>query len=89
MKPVKIYQDCVVCEIGKRAKIFMDKQWWTTSVVQTRRDTPQGLPRFETKNTLYQPDAHDGGDPLNFDYWTDKMEKALLDLNDPYEHGGY
>ena len=77
-KPVRSYQDCAVCDIGKSAKIFMKGTWWTTSVVQNRRDTPQGLPRFETMNTIYSPDAHDGGDPLNNDY-KDTREKVNLD----------
>jgi hypothetical protein len=77
MKPTKVYQDCAVCDIGKSAKIFMNGSWWTTSVVLARRDTPQGLPRFETMNTIYTPDAHDGGDPLNLDY-KDFHEKANL-----------
>ena len=72
MKPVRIYQDCAVCDLGKPAKIFMDKVWWTTTRVLNRRDTPQGLPKFETLNTIYQPDAHDGGDPLNKDYTREK-----------------
>jgi hypothetical protein len=99
-KPVRVYQDCAVCDIGKSAKIFFNGTWWTTSVVLERRDTPQGLPRFETMNTVYSPDAHDGGDPLNFDYWTGSNEKINLGnpfrerfVNDEflaaYDFGGY
>jgi hypothetical protein len=72
MKPVKIYQDCAVCDLGKPAKIFMNKLWWTTTPVLNRRDTPQGMPKFETHNTIYQPDGYDGGDPLNKDYTSEK-----------------
>lgn len=78
MKPVRIYQDCAVCDIGKPAKIFMSYVWWTTTPVLAKRDTPEGLPRFETRNTIYQPAAHDGGDPLNLDY-KDTREKVNLD----------
>lgn len=59
----------------------MDKVWWTTSVVIERRDTPQGLPRFETKNSLYTPDAHDGGDPLNKDY---EVSREKVNLDNPF-----
>ena len=79
MKPVAIYQDCAVCDLGKPARVFMKGHWWTTTPVVERRDTPQGLPRFETRNTVYQPDAHDGGDPLNQDYEVPKSE--VLNLN--------
>jgi hypothetical protein len=81
-KPVRKYQDCAVCDIGHSAKIFMNKVWWTTSVVLDRRDTPEGLPRFETMNTIYTPDAHDGGDPLNRDYEVSKREK--VNLSNPF-----
>ncbi len=77
-KPVKIYQDCAVCNIGKPAKIFFQGTWWTTTIVLTRRDTPQGIPRFETLNTIYTPDAHDGGDPLNLDYKTGTPREKVL-----------
>jgi hypothetical protein len=77
-KPVKIYQDCAVCDTGKSARIFFQGAWWRTSTVLDRRDTPQGLPRFETMNTIYSPDLHDGGDPLNTDY-KDTREKVNLD----------
>jgi hypothetical protein len=59
----------------------MDKHWWTTTPVQERRDTPQGLPRFETLNTIYTPDAHDGGDPLNKDY---EAHREKANLNNPF-----
>ena len=75
---MRVYQDCAVCDIGKSAKIFFQGAWWTTSVVLDRRDTPRGLPRFETMNTVYTPGAHDGGDPLNLDY-KDTREKVNLD----------
>ena len=72
MKPVKVYQDCAVCDIGRPAKVFFAGTWWTTTPVIERRDTPEGLPRFETWNTIYQPDTHDGGDTLNKDYAIEK-----------------
>jgi hypothetical protein len=83
MKPVKVYQDCARCEIGKPAKIFRAKHWWTTTPVQNKRDTPQGMPRFETLNTIYTPDAHDGGDPTNADYKTGKSSEKR-NLNNPF-----
>ncbi len=84
-KPVRIYQDCAVCDIGKPARIFMDKAWWRTTPVQQRRDTPQGLPRFETLNTIYTPDAHDGGDPLNKDY---EASREKVNLDNPFGRYG-
>lgn len=76
MKPIQVYKDCAVCEIDRPAKVWFLGHWWTTTNVIERRDTPQGMPRFETRNTIYVPAEHDGGDPLNKDYETNQ-EKPI------------
>ena len=81
-KPVRIYQDCATCNLGSSAIVSVDKTWWRTSKVVSKRDTPQGLPRFETLNTIYQPDAHDGGDPLNKDY---EAHREKVNLDNPFK----